>query len=112
MFTELEKILSQACSPSDVVIEDEDGGWGEAFANANQVSEVKIDISPVEYVPLKGGETKLAVTIRPPDLFERVPVDICCVIDISGSMGSEAMFQDPDDDQKQIGSGNSALVYN
>ena len=32
-------------------------------------------------------------TIRPPSGTSRIPVDICCVIDVSGSMGTEAKLQ-------------------
>ena len=37
---------------------------------------------------LVSGETM--VTIEPPKTGKRVPVDICCVVDVSGSMSAEA----------------------
>lgn len=40
---------------------------------------------------LVSGETM--VTIEPPLKGKRVPVDICCVVDISGSMGAEATLK-------------------
>ena len=40
---------------------------------------------------LLSGETM--VTIEPPAKGRRVPVDICCVVDVSGSMGTEATLK-------------------
>lgn len=34
--------------------------------------------------------SKVLVTLTPPAAAPRAPMDICCVIDVSGSMGSEA----------------------
>jgi len=48
------------------------------------------------------------VTITPPAGTERVPVDICCVVDVSGSMGTEAMIQAEAGGQSQ-GHGLSVL---
>eukprot|EP00747_Dinoflagellata_sp_TGD_P162987 gnl/TRDRNA2_/TRDRNA2_181214_c0_seq1.p1 gnl/TRDRNA2_/TRDRNA2_181214_c0~~gnl/TRDRNA2_/TRDRNA2_181214_c0_seq1.p1 ORF type:complete len:754 (+),score=111.52 gnl/TRDRNA2_/TRDRNA2_181214_c0_seq1:41-2302(+) len=40
-----------------------------------------------------GGETKVLVTVQTPKGQKLQPVDICCVLDISGSMGTEANIQ-------------------
>jgi Mg-chelatase subunit ChlD len=93
---------------------EDDGGWAEADEQAAKAAQeasldVKLSVAPAEFVPLGGARTPVAITISPPNLVDRVPVDVCCVIDISGSMDSEAMFQDPDDDTKQINSGFSQL---
>jgi len=37
--------------------------------------------------------TPVSLTVEPPNGTERAPVDICCVIDVSGSMGTEATIQ-------------------
>ena len=43
------------------------------------------------------------VSVLPPNGKERQPVDICCVIDISGSMGEEASIQDEQGKKEQHG---------
>jgi len=43
--------------------------------------------------PADGGDMKLAVSIQVPDVLVRPPVDICCVVDISGSMGEVATYE-------------------
>jgi len=50
---------------------------------------------------LLSGETM--VTIEPPAKGMRVPVDICCVVDVSGSMGSEATLKNADGDMESHG---------
>lgn len=39
----------------------------------------------------------------------RRPVDVCCVIDVSGSMGDDAKFQDPENETKTKSDGMSIL---
>ena len=51
----------------------------------------------------------IAVSIAIPDMVQRSQVDICCVIDVSGSMGEDAKFQDPNDDSKFISEGMNQL---
>mmetsp|Transcript_49595 Transcript_49595/g.105537 ORF Transcript_49595/g.105537 Transcript_49595/m.105537 type:complete len:663 (+) Transcript_49595:80-2068(+) len=40
-----------------------------------------------------GSFTPVAITVVPPKGTKRTPSDICCIIDISGSMGDEAKIQ-------------------
>jgi hypothetical protein len=107
---QFEELLSKPLEVSSAAGLD-DGGWGAAFEQAAATAEkeaqteVKVEIAPVGFVPLSGTQTSVAITIQTPDLMDRVPVDVACVIDISGSMSSEAMFQDPDNESQQIGSG-------
>jgi len=39
------------------------------------------------------GATSVMITVNPPEGTKRTPVDICCVVDVSGSMGAEATIQ-------------------
>ena len=50
---------------------------------------------------LLSGETM--VTIEPPAKGMRVPVDICCVVDVSGSMGAEATLKNAKGDTESHG---------
>jgi adenylate kinase len=55
-------------------------------------------------------ENQLAIGIAiPKGGAHRVPVDICCVIDVSGSMAVDATFQDPNDESRQISDGLTIL---
>jgi hypothetical protein len=51
----------------------------------------------------------IAVSIAIPDMTQRSQVDICCVIDVSGSMGQDAKFQNPEDASKFISEGMNQL---
>ncbi|CAF4116159.1 unnamed protein product [Rotaria sp. Silwood2] len=44
----------------------------------------------------------IAISIAIPNMAQRSQVDICCVIDVSGSMGEDAKFQDPKDASKFV----------
>jgi len=55
------------------------------------VSEVTISAARGE--KLSGGEIPVLVKVAPPEGARRTPADICCVIDVSGSMGLEAKIQ-------------------
>eukprot|EP01125_Pyxidicula_operculata_P021770 TRINITY_DN8628_c0_g1_i1.p1 TRINITY_DN8628_c0_g1~~TRINITY_DN8628_c0_g1_i1.p1 ORF type:complete len:1076 (+),score=188.04 TRINITY_DN8628_c0_g1_i1:27-3230(+) len=105
----------------------DDGGWDEedqevaklAAAKENEISGsevLKVDIAPC--VDMSGVNTSnhttknkcdVAITLKVPDLTTRVPIDICCVIDISGSMGEDAKFQDPNDETKTVSEGMNIL---
>lgn len=43
--------------------------------------------------PKTNDEHDVLISVIPPAGTERVPVDICCVVDVSGSMGSEATLK-------------------
>ena len=106
-----------------------DGGWGAAEALANQTTAVdsfernisnclKVTVAPCDDIDNNGkNDINIAITIQVPDIPEqneqgltnRAPVDICCVIDVSGSMNEPAKFQDPDDPTKTINEGISIL---
>ena len=62
-----------------------------------------IDVAPVEERHASQVSATMGVTIQVQDLDAvQSPVDICCVIDISGSMGEQAKSQDPNDNSKWI----------
>ncbi len=108
-----------------LVGEADDGGAGEAAweqhdaaaAAKAQVqeqehgtaSQIKIEVLRCNDVATPGKEERFAVIIHPMDSQKRVPVDVCCVIDISGSMSNDAVFQDPEDETKTISQGLSML---
>jgi len=55
-------------------------------------------------------DDQVAISIAIPDGgAHRMPVDVCCVIDISGSMAVDATFQDPNDESRQISDGLTIL---
>ena len=86
-------------------------GWDESNAVMTNpqapTSDIAVSIAPCEAWGSKNG--RVAVTVAVPDAIPILPVDVCCVIDISGSMGMEATFQDPKNDAKTISSGMSQL---
>jgi adenylate kinase len=98
----------------------DDGGWGEEaklVAHQTAISEleksivegVKIEVAPCEDIDSNGGNANISIHLDIPDLNNRIPVDICCVVDISGSMGEDAKFQDPNDETKTVSEGMNQL---
>uniref|UniRef100_A0A6B2KYS2 VWFA domain-containing protein n=1 Tax=Arcella intermedia TaxID=1963864 RepID=A0A6B2KYS2_9EUKA len=79
----------------------------DAFENA--ISEqFQIEVAPSKGLR-DGKKSSVGVTIGIPDLQNRVPVDVCCVVDISGSMGEDARFQDPENENLTRSEGISIL---
>lgn len=101
-----------------IFIQDEDdGNWSLAQQSLSVASEgassssarPALSIAPAvewvnDQVPLP-----IAVSIAIPDMAQRSQVDICCVIDVSGSMGEDAKFQDPNDASKFVSEGMNQL---
>ena len=59
----------------------------------------------VSITPCTDDGSDIAIIVDVPDvstLSNRMPVDICCVIDTSGSMALDATYQDPNDETKTI----------
>src|SRR4029077_15127781 len=54
--------------------------------------DIEVTCSPCE--PLDQGQSTFAISIRVPDATQVVPVEICCVLDISGSMAEPAKYED------------------
>ncbi|CAK0900395.1 unnamed protein product [Prorocentrum cordatum] len=70
--------------------------------------QVRLSIAPGKELQAAGGEhVPIMVSVAPPDGAQRCPVDICCVVDVSGSMGTEAMLKG--EDGSEVGHGLSVL---
>jgi len=72
-------------------------------------SPVPIEVAPIGEVGGEGGEQIVGISIKVPDDTNRVPVDVCCVIDTSGSMGSAAKPANADEDGDHVDTGLSVL---
>ena len=51
----------------------------------------------------------IGISITVPDIECRIPIDVCCVIDVSGSMDEDVKYQDPENENKVITDGLSQL---
>ena len=61
--------------------------------HADQMEEkIGVSIAPCQDMEGNAGSIDVVVRLEPPDAMVRVPVDVCCVVDISGSMGELARF--------------------
>lgn len=62
-------------------------------------AEVAVSVNIVPGKDIFGSEAKgdagipVMVELKPPEGTARTPLDICCIVDISGSMGAEALIQ-------------------
>lgn len=101
-----------------IFIQDEDdGNWSLAQQSLSVVSagvslpSVRPALSVAPAVKWVNDQVPLpiAISIAIPDTTQRSQVDICCVIDVSGSMGEDAKFQDPNDASKFISEGMNQL---
>eukprot|EP00930_Biecheleria_cincta_P086001 TRINITY_DN75374_c0_g1_i1.p1 TRINITY_DN75374_c0_g1~~TRINITY_DN75374_c0_g1_i1.p1 ORF type:complete len:556 (+),score=99.45 TRINITY_DN75374_c0_g1_i1:62-1729(+) len=86
---------------------EEEDGWEEEADGApgagQTVDDVSLRIAPDATVASEGGECRVVISVSAegtPELarstsghWSRAPVDICCVVDISGSMGTEASLE-------------------
>ena len=97
--------------------DEDDGDWSlaqqslsVAFADAS-LSSVRPALSIAPAVKWVNDQAPLpiAVSIAIPDVAQRSQVDICCVIDVSGSMGQDAEFQDPNDASTFVSEGMNQL---
>ena len=52
--------------------------------------------APTEDIAAGGQIAHVAVSVTVADSMERCPVDLCCVIDISGSMNTIASYENDD----------------
>jgi adenylate kinase len=89
------------------------GGWGPppsapSAAAADEKREgpfhVTVDVAPLEDLTgAAGGVHNFAVMVSAPPLTSREPVDICCVVDVSGSMDDPASYEDEKGNKKDDG---------
>jgi adenylate kinase len=70
---------------------------------------IQIKSGLCQYNENAANNVKVGIQIVVPDVQVRVPVDVCCVVDISGSMGNEAKYQDPNDENCVISDGFTQL---
>jgi adenylate kinase family enzyme/Mg-chelatase subunit ChlD len=76
---------------------DEDDGWGDEVMEVQQESDLALSIVRIKDVSVHSpGTSSIAVSVQAPDCLERQPVDVCCVVDISGSMGTTASYEEAD----------------
>ena len=68
-------------------------------SNADAVDDdhtVTMTIAPAADIGPEGGTVDVVVTINPPQSTLRKPVDVCCLVDISGSMDDVAEYEGAD----------------
>jgi len=55
-----------------------------------------IEVTPCNDVESTGGNTDVSIRVEVPvhSVARRAPVDVCCCIDVSGSMGTMAEYED------------------
>lgn len=59
--------------------------------------------------PPSGQVVDVVVSVMPPDCSKRHPIDVCCVVDISGSMDDLAQYEG--DDGQMTNDGASAHLW-
>ena len=80
------------------MIEDMNNGNGSGNVGNNQ-NNVAVDVSPTIYnyaeptLSMGKVENDYVVTVKNPDIKDRLPRDVVCVIDISGSMGQNVSIK-------------------
>lgn len=85
--------MSRAPDPTKSSPKAGDDDWSDDERLETQSEDVALVLAPCRDVPTEGGDGLVAVSIMVPDLVQRVPADICCVIDVSGSMCSAAKYE-------------------
>jgi len=83
----------------------EEDEWGDEDEDENIVNSVQLslDVSPAEDVPAGADSTSsnVVVSVKVPEGDARVPADVCCVVDISASMGTMATYETETGETKQ-----------
>lgn len=75
------------------MVEQLDDGWGEE--NLAVENNVDITVTPNLDVGPDNNEADFCVRLTPPkDNAVRVPIDLCCCVDISASMRAAATYED------------------
>lgn len=73
--------------------DDPEDGWEDEAIPDTETVKLSLQVAPSADVCQEGGCRHIVVSVSVPDAGERAPVDICCVIDVSGSMGSMATYE-------------------
>lgn len=109
----VEKFVGISITPAAAQEEqEEEDDWSDDETPAQDtVSQVHVAIAPAQDMGFEGGDHKIAVSLHAPEQMSdpanktagRVPSDVCCVIDISGSMRTEATYEDENENVKSDG---------
>jgi adenylate kinase len=78
---------------------DQDNEWPEEEITGTQTELVTLFAAPCSNVE-SGGDVNVMVSVQIADQAVRKPVDVCCLVDISGSMADLATYEN-EDGQKQ-----------
>eukprot|EP01118_Nematostelium_gracile_P010580 TRINITY_DN3664_c0_g1_i1.p1 TRINITY_DN3664_c0_g1~~TRINITY_DN3664_c0_g1_i1.p1 ORF type:complete len:804 (-),score=283.41 TRINITY_DN3664_c0_g1_i1:97-2508(-) len=107
----LKEIIEQALMAKGIKLLDIQDKEEKPVPQKEEVVEAPLDKTQIQLMAVaepaseRNNDTtyNVLVTVLPPQGKERQPVDICCVIDISGSMGEEAAIQDENGKKEQHG---------
>jgi len=92
------ELLPELAAP--VLPVEDDGGWGEDVEE--EPSQGDCDLTLVAAPADDEAATHVCVSVRVPEGV-RKPVDVCCVVDISGSMGTIAKYEGEDGTMRDDG---------
>jgi hypothetical protein len=90
-FDDLMDAGAAAAAPRGTPAAVDEEWWDDDTGGETVHRDVTLSIGPVEAATTLDGLTTVAVRVNVPDVLDREPVDVCCVIDVSGSMGSYVM---------------------
>jgi len=75
------------------MVEQNNDGWGDEDMLVG--GQVELDVCPNADINEENDEADICVRITPPkDLDVRIPIDLCCCVDISASMRAAATYED------------------
>eukprot|EP00928_Gymnodinium_smaydae_P005605 TRINITY_DN11904_c0_g1_i1.p1 TRINITY_DN11904_c0_g1~~TRINITY_DN11904_c0_g1_i1.p1 ORF type:complete len:1021 (-),score=117.12 TRINITY_DN11904_c0_g1_i1:307-2919(-) len=76
---------------------------GDVDPRDEQRDGVTLVVAPCRDIGQQGGEANVMISVQIPDSTTRMPRDIVCVIDVSGSMGIAATYETTDGDKRDDG---------
>eukprot|EP00928_Gymnodinium_smaydae_P047513 TRINITY_DN31714_c0_g1_i1.p1 TRINITY_DN31714_c0_g1~~TRINITY_DN31714_c0_g1_i1.p1 ORF type:complete len:958 (+),score=173.89 TRINITY_DN31714_c0_g1_i1:64-2937(+) len=76
--------------------EDDEDEWSDDDMCTQEQESIALVIEPCEDLSNSTSEAKVMISAQIPEAPVRTPADICCVIDVSGSMGSAATYETDD----------------
>mmetsp|Transcript_42665 Transcript_42665/g.117708 ORF Transcript_42665/g.117708 Transcript_42665/m.117708 type:complete len:765 (-) Transcript_42665:151-2445(-) len=72
---------------------DDNDEWDDEETAEEPMANLSLEVSTSKVVGVDDADCQAVITIRVPDYLVRVAVDICCVVDISGSMAACASYE-------------------
>jgi len=102
VFSEVSNNLGTFCNPDATAGADEADDWSDDEPEDN-AAQASLLVAPAADIGVAGKEVSVMVSVQIPDEAARAPVDVCCVVDVSGSMGTEAKYEDESGNQKSDG---------